>query len=276
MLNPDFVKYTVDCYGQTNGTSSSYKRAIEILDALFEKNDVFKLKGTSISYLTDPNLVQEILQFVREQEDLMRQELPSIFMHGSPNQTSYPRRRFCSAAVAHLLRYAEQIQHTDADAILSAIKKPTGKIISSTLIKHFDLTKEGKDSAAEVKIRIGQNYFRRMILSNYQSQCCVTGLNVPELLRASHIVEWAKDKKNRMNPENGLCLSATYDAAFDQHLISFDDDYRMIVSKVIKEFYTAEVTREYFEKFEGTPILMPIQFLPDKALLAKHRECLVQ
>ena len=271
MLNPDFVKYTTECYGKTNGTTSSYKRAIEILDAIFLKNDVFHLNGTSLSNLIDPGLVQ-----VRSQEDLMRLGQPSIFMFGQPNQTSYPRKRFCSAAVSHLLRYIEQIQHVNADNLLMTITKPTGKNISSALLKHFNLTKEGKDSTAEVKVRIGQNYFRRMILTNYQSQCCVTGLNVPDLLRASHIVEWSKDTKNRLNPENGLCLSATYDAAFDQHLITFDDDYRMVVSKVIKDFYTAEVTREYFEKFEGISLHLPTQYLPDKSLLARHQECLVK
>jgi len=71
-----------------------------------------------------------------------------------------------------------------------------------------------------------------MIVSLYGGKCCITGLDVPKLLRASHIIRWADDKENRMNPENGLCLSGTYDLAFDQHLISFDEDYRMIVGSV--------------------------------------------
>lgn len=275
MLNPDFVQYTLECYGTASGTSNSYKRAIEILDEIFMKLDMFDLKGKSISYITDPAVIQEILLVVRFQEEVMRQGGMSIFSSGSPNQTSYPMKRFCSAAVAHLQRFAERQQHIKADNMLQTIKKPSGKKISSALIEYFDLNREGVDIETEVKIRVGQNYFRRMVLTNYQSQCCITGLNVPALLRASHIAEWAKDKTNRMNPENGLCLSATYDAAFDQHLISFDDDYRMVVSKVIKDYYTAEVTCEYFEKFEGTALRLPIQFLPDKKLLAKHRECLV-
>lgn len=276
MLNPDFVQYTLECYGTASGTSNSYKRAIEILDEIFMKLDMFELNGKSISYITDPADIQDILQTVRFQEEVMRHGKMSIFSSGSPKQTSYPMKRFCSAAVAHLLRFAERQQHLEADNMLKTIKKPTGKKVSSALIDYFDLNREGLDTKTELKIRVGQNYFRRMVLTNYQSQCCVTGLNVPELLRASHIMGWAKDMKNRMNPENGLCLSATYDAAFDQHLITFDDDYRMVVSKVIKEYYTAEVTREYFEKFEGKPILMPIRFLPDKELLAKHRDCLVK
>ena len=125
------------------------------------------------------------------------------------------------------------------------------------------------------RTRLGQSYFRRMVLANYGGKCCVTGLNVPQTLRASHIVAWAEDKKNRMNPENGLCLSATYDAAFDKHLISFDEDYRMIVSKDIKEYYTNEATKEYFNNFEGKQINLPLRFMPSKKLLEKHRNLMV-
>jgi hypothetical protein len=37
---------------------------------------------------------------------------------------------------------------------------------------------------------------------------------------ASHIVPWAEDRRNRLNPHNGLCLSAPHDRAFDQGLIT--------------------------------------------------------
>lgn len=139
----------------------------------------------------------------------------------------------------------------------------------------FKINLVGTDRVVEARTRVGQDYFRKMVLANYDNKCCVTGLNVPQTLRASHIVAWADDKANRMNPENGLCLSATYDAAFDKHLISFDDEYRMIVSKEIKEYYTNETTKEYFENFEGKQIILPERFLPSKQLLAKHRELIV-
>ena len=79
-----------------------------------------------------------------------------------------------------------------------------------------------------------------------------------------------------MNPENGLCLSATYDAAFDKHLISFDEDYRMIVSKEIKEYYTNEITKAYFERYEGKQIALPSLYLPSKRLLEKHRNLMIE
>ena len=165
------------------------------------------------------------------------------------------------------------IYFENAEDIVAKEKDPLK--ISKKLLKQFGLKKDGEDVVYETKRRRGQEYFRRMVLENYGNKCCVTGLDVPEILLASHIVEWAKDKANRLNPENGLCLSATYDAAFDKHLISFDDDYRMIVSKHIKDYYSNDVTREYFDKFEGKQIALPSLYLPSKILLEKHREALV-
>lgn len=134
---------------------------------------------------------------------------------------------------------------------------------------------EGKERFAQTKVRVTQSRFRKWVLSIYGGKCCVTGLAISDILRASHIVGWADDSENRMNPSNGLCLSATYDVAFDRHLISFDDDYRMILSKSIRDFCTDKVHSEYFAKFEGMRIAMPSKFMPDKELLAKHRALLV-
>ena len=75
-----------------------------------------------------------------------------------------------------------------------------------------------------------------------------------------------------MNPENGLCLSATYDAAFDRHLISFDEKYRLILSSSLREYYTNEAFETQFRNFEGKAIAMPIKFLPSQELLQIHRE----
>ena len=133
------------------------------------------------------------------------------------------------------------------------------------------ITNSGTESNAEVHQRIGQNVFRSLLLEIYGGQCCVCGLNIKELLRASHILPWAESKTNRLNPENGLCLSATYDAAFDKYLISFDDDYRMIVSPYIRDFYTNDTAKEYFERYEGKQLVLPYKFIPNKEFLSKHR-----
>ncbi len=133
----------------------------------------------------------------------------------------------------------------------------------------------GKERMVQTKTRVSQSRFRKWILAIYGGKCCVTGLAVRQLLQASHISDWSADPANRMNPSNGLCLSATYHVAFDKHLIAFDENYKMVLSKSIKEFCTNEIHKRYFEAYEGKSMHMPTKFPPDKMLLAKHLECLV-
>lgn len=71
--------------------------------------------------------------------------------------------------------------------------------------------------------RIGQGIFRESLLEYWQGRCPLTGIEEPELLRASHIVPWAKcADEERLNVYNGLLLSALWDAAFDKGLVTFD------------------------------------------------------
>lgn len=122
-----------------------------------------------------------------------------------------------------------------------------------------------------VKVRLAQSFFRRVVLSAYQTQCCVTGNPISELLVASHILPWASHPELRVNPRNGLCLSRLHDGAFDQGLIAFDDDFRLILSKRLKDHFTNQNIRDNFAGYEGKPLKMPERFYPDKAFLAGHR-----
>lgn len=75
-----------------------------------------------------------------------------------------------------------------------------------------------------VMARVGQSTFRGALLDRWDRRCPLTGISEPELLRASHIIAWSAcaDERERLNPENGLLLSALWDAAFDRGLVSFD------------------------------------------------------
>ncbi len=96
-------------------------------------------------------------------------------------------------------------------------------------------TKEEFINNREVKTRVNQNIFRLMILANYNQQCALTGIDLPELLLASHIKHWSSCKEERLNPENGICLSALYNKSFDQGLIGFDSNYYVLLSSRIEE-----------------------------------------
>lgn len=254
--------------------ASSYYTAINILDKIFLSRDVFGLKGTSLCCIEDLELLLKISDFVKTEEAVFRLNEGGFFSYGSSRQKSYPKGRFCSAAMKSLIGYYENEQHESAHQVV--LKAKSGLSISKKLDKLFGLNdKSGEDVVRETKARIGQDYFRKMILENYDNKCWITGLEVTPVLRASHIVAWSDDKKNRLNPENGICLSATYDAAFDKHLISFDKDYKLIVSNEIKDHYTSDVAKEYFLKKEGMQMILPSKFPPNQEFLEKHRELLV-
>lgn len=118
--------------------------------------------------------------------------------------------------------------------------------------------------------RIKQHFFRRAVLSTYRGRCCMSGLSEPRLLIASHIVPWSRDKANRLNPSNGLCLSAIHDRAFDKGLISLTDDLRVVLSKELVD-RSEPFIEATFLPLQGIQIEVPSRFRPDAAFLARHR-----
>lgn len=265
--------------------ASSYIRAIELLNSILGRKAPKELKADSIWSISSAKHIQSLYELVLEHQKLGQ---AGIFKGEDP--ISYWRDGFCSAAlksygeflVTHL--YEQQMWETYRDSRITPDQLPTRlaniDVDSAEVLvedKSIDFkTREGREAVREVKARIGQGFFRKMIISQYQTQCCITGLNVPEVLRASHITSWADDPENRMNPCNGLCLSATYDAAFDKHLISFDDDYRLILSPVLQEYYTNTAFKEYFLSKLGSEIAKPSMHLPDPELLKEHRKQMPQ
>jgi putative restriction endonuclease len=77
--------------------------------------------------------------------------------------------------------------------------------------------KEGKEVQRLVKTRVNQESFRGAVLTNFNNQCCITGIGITELLVASHIAPWSKDQVNRLNPNNGLALNTLHDKATAWH-----------------------------------------------------------
>jgi putative restriction endonuclease len=138
---------------------------------------------------------------------------------------------------------------------------------------HFSFRYEPPEGAttvrAEIERRIGQNFFRRAVLANFENSCAVTGIGEPRLLIASHISPWKDDVFNRHNPRNGLCLSATFDLAFDKLLFTVLPDFTVRISSQLTKDATAD-TRAHFGPYDGTKLRMPTHLTPDPAFLAAH------
>lgn len=131
---------------------------------------------------------------------------------------------------------------------------------------------EGKEKNRLVKTRVNQSFFRSTILSSYDIKCCITGLSIPEFLVASHIKPWSKDKENRTNPHNGLCLNSIHDTAFDKGFITISPEYKVIISNFFDDYTSEKAVSDFFLKYQSKKITLPDRFLPSQDFLEYHRE----
>ena len=131
-------------------------------------------------------------------------------------------------------------------------------------------SRSGRDVIRSVKVRVGQNFFRDAVLNNFDSKCAICSINIPEMLRASHIVPWSKNEQDRVNPENGLCLSSLYDDAFDKGFIGVNTEYKIILADKLKKRNKEPYFQEHFGKIEGMPISPPSKFFPRGEFLEYH------
>lgn len=127
----------------------------------------------------------------------------------------------------------------------------------------------GRDLVREAKARQDQQKFTESVKARYGNACLVCGINEPELLVAAHIVRWADDKRNRLNPANGLRLCANHDKAFEYGLFTVDKKKNICVSKQLSP---DSVFGKQLWKLHGKPLRLQGAQEPDEQFLAKHRE----
>jgi len=144
---------------------------------------------------------------------------------------------------------------------------------------------EAEESLAELAARVGeteairnvrtrrvQSLFRATVLASYDFTCGISGINVPALIQASHIIPWAREEGRRVDPRNGIALSALHDRAFDRGLITFDEHLRVVVSGRLRVGKRSEIHRVALLAIEGKKLRLPTRYAPDPAALAWHRE----
>lgn len=165
----------------------------------------------------------------------------------------------------------------DKEQLLFESERELAKLESITLEEKFPKIFEGINNYRgekrfiEVKGRINQNIFRKIVLVNYQSRCAISGIDIPDLLIASHIIPWSINPDERLNPENGICLSALYDKAFDKGLITINENYKVVLSPLLFENEAKSYFRNTFFEASGFRILEPQKYLPSQEALEYHR-----
>jgi predicted restriction endonuclease len=128
------------------------------------------------------------------------------------------------------------------------------------------------EAERKVKVRLGQQFFRRVIMTSYSSRCCVCGLPIPELLIASHIVPWHDNETLRVSPHNGLCLCTLHDKGFDRGFFTLDEDYKVVIGRTIRQYLPNSAVHSGFKMHEGQSISLPDKFIPKQEFLELHRE----
>lgn len=129
--------------------------------------------------------------------------------------------------------------------------------------------KEGLDKKRLVKTRVNQSLFRRIILNNYSNTCVVCSLNIKQLLLASHILKWSENQKERLNPENGLCLCSIHDRSFELGYIGITADYRLHISEELSSI-SEETYFALFKRHHNQMMIMPDKFYPNPSFLDTH------
>jgi hypothetical protein len=126
-------------------------------------------------------------------------------------------------ALHHLIRRAFQLSKTLPDELLHRFMRATGTLPRTTEAERL------------VVQRVGQDIFRAGLIDYWDGRCAITGLSIPEMLRASHIKPWADCERDseRLDVFNGLLLAPHLDAAFDAGLITVMDDGFVKVSSAL-------------------------------------------
>jgi putative restriction endonuclease len=259
-----------------SGRASSYLRALDLLGEMISAVPMGFSDCQDIWSPPPIERLNDLYQFVcaeKKKGDGSVWNLPGL-------PTSYLQSGYCSAALRDYQSFFVEYEHEQS--LLSEFEDHKGsedevihKLERELEIPRFlidDLIDlEGKEVMRMVKTRSNQRVFQKIVMKNYGGACCITGIDVQEVNRASHIIPWSSGSKTRMDPRNGLYLSATYDAAFDRNLLSLDDDYRVILSRELRDHYTSESVKIHFLEKEGQKIRLPSSFLPKQDYLEVHR-----
>ena len=149
--------------------------------------------------------------------------LGAVFTNLLPSGAAGTLRVNDIAALHYLLRRAFQLSRTLPDALLHVFEHETA-----------DLPQTTEAERSEIQ-RLGQDIFRRGLFEYWDGRCAITGLGVPELLRASHIKPWADcdTDAERLDVFNGLLLAPHFDAAFDSGFITIAEDGTVLFSNAL-------------------------------------------
>jgi hypothetical protein len=165
--------------------------------------------------------------------------------------------------------------HADSEAVATEAEEAYERITSGEAIADSQplvLPPGPTEVSRTVRVRRVQSFFRSAVMASYGYRCAVTGLAIPNLLNASHIVPWSVSSDRRADPSNGLCLNALHDRAFDNGLITLTDELTIALSPVLRVESDLGDLSAALMGYDACSIRVPDRFAPDPTALAYHRE----
>lgn len=111
---------------------------------------------------------------------------------------------------------------------------------------------------ALTKQRVGQGYFRELLLNKYGCKCALCGITTEQMLVGSHIKAWSDcNNAEKLDENNGLLLCVHHDALFDKHLISFTDTGTLLVASTLTTAEQAELNIGAIPSITVDPAMIP-------------------
>lgn len=196
--------------------------------------------------------------------------IPYNYLKDAFTQDSlYPgRQRWIADIKSHTMRFRKSnlfkplgnYYSIDFDVISKSSKKKVEQIVNDYAIEN---------ALREVTVRLKQSKFRKDILSNFESKCCITGVSETELLVASHIIPWSAKIETRLDPRNGLCLLNYYDRLFDKGYFTLSNDLRISITKYLR--ILSPHLQETLTAIKNLLIRPPVDYDISLDALAYHR-----
>ena len=191
----------------------------------------------------------------------LAQELARTFATSQTGATTFVLSS--EALLAHWLRRAAALSQALPNQAVTAFEQQ----VQAELAQLAPPVAQNTEVLRMVRQRVGQQAYRQAMLSYWGGACAVTGLALPQALRASHAKPWAdcETDAERLDVFNGFLLSANLDALFDQFLISFDATGAILIAESINSGTQALL---------GISPTMRLRWLAEahRPYLAHHRE----
>ena len=153
---------------------------------------------------------------------------------------------------------------SDKNGIVVEISR---QILNDSSIRY----KTRAESFDDEQVFIRGGVFKKEIPRIYNYTCCISGMRIivgdsVQMIDACHIIPFSESNDDTIC--NGISLCPNLHRAFDRHLITIDENYRVVLRPFNEDF-----TNYSIKQFEGKEILLPknVNHRPSQDNLNMHR-----